>query len=437
MSKRPVIDPRLFISGPFVSCPYCGQPDGFGVVSIGGNRYTRRCRECWRDKTYPLPMLQKKLVYLDQFAISEMMKAINAKLGKQDKVDPFWLGLFERLDSLIAKQLIICPDSHFHQRESLVNRYKPLKRMYEHLSRGVTFNDAFTIQRFQVCHAFRQSLGLLPSDSPPLTVDDVVHGTINEWQEKFTISVNPQYSDEYIAEIRRMRGESHAALEKLAEQWRMEKARRFDDRVHAEGLAFGQSMWQQYFAGLAKYYKIEIGEWVPTAEEVMSVIMSNSAVLMTSLRSYLPRSEDPGQLEANLRTIGEFLGSDAMLAVPFNRLAAGLWAGLAHRIANDAHRPAPNQGTVTDIDMVSVLLPYCDAMLVDRDMQELLNYGPVKQYLAGHYNARVFSMSTRDELMAYLDEVEKGADPSVIAAVSEVYGDATPFTSLYEHSRED
>src|SRR6185437_12417350 len=102
--------------------------------------------------------------------------------------------------------------------------------------------------------------------------------------------------------------------------------------------------------------KIEIGEWVPTAEEVMSVIMSNSAVLMTSLRSYLPRSEDPGQLEANLRTIGEFLGSDAMLAVPFNRLAAGLWAGLAHRIANDAHRPAPNQGTVTDIDMVSVLL---------------------------------------------------------------------------------
>lgn len=149
-SKFLKIDPRIFISPPFIKCPKCKKSDSFGVLMITGQHYTRRCRECWFTESYGLPELRKKIIYLDQFVISHMMKAINHRLGKTEKIDPFWLKLFERLDRLVKLQLIICPDSTFHRNESLLSHYQALKRMYEHLSGGVTFYDSLTIRRLQI-----------------------------------------------------------------------------------------------------------------------------------------------------------------------------------------------------------------------------------------------------------------------------------------------
>jgi transcription elongation factor Elf1 len=150
------IDPRIFISPPFIKCPKCNKLNSFGVLMISGHHYTRRCRECWFTETYKLPEMKKKIVYLDQFVISNMMKAINQKLGKVKKVDPFWLKLFEKLDRLVKLQIIICPDSTFHRNESLLSYYQALKRMYEHLSGGATFYDPSTIRRFQIAEYFKQ-----------------------------------------------------------------------------------------------------------------------------------------------------------------------------------------------------------------------------------------------------------------------------------------
>jgi uncharacterized Zn finger protein len=93
MSKTIRIDPKDFISPPYITCPNCEKEDVFGVLMISGNRYTRRCRECWFDESYSLPQLSKTIIYLDQFAISEMMKALNAELGKSRKVDKFWSSI--------------------------------------------------------------------------------------------------------------------------------------------------------------------------------------------------------------------------------------------------------------------------------------------------------------------------------------------------------
>jgi hypothetical protein len=39
----------------------------------GGTRYTRRCKGCWHTIDVPLPKIRKKLVYVGQFAVSNMM----------------------------------------------------------------------------------------------------------------------------------------------------------------------------------------------------------------------------------------------------------------------------------------------------------------------------------------------------------------------------
>jgi transcription elongation factor Elf1 len=76
MSLR--FDPRLLISGPFKTCPHCGAEE-FGILGVGHEMYTRRCRACWFKAHGALPPLSRKVVYIDQFAISDMMKTLNAE----------------------------------------------------------------------------------------------------------------------------------------------------------------------------------------------------------------------------------------------------------------------------------------------------------------------------------------------------------------------
>ena len=95
------VDPRDFISGPFRKCPKCGA-EQFGVLMVCGNHYIRRCREraCWYTQSANLPEIKKKIIYLDQFAISNMMKALNPSVKSHERAaaDPFWQELFEILD---------------------------------------------------------------------------------------------------------------------------------------------------------------------------------------------------------------------------------------------------------------------------------------------------------------------------------------------------
>jgi hypothetical protein len=76
MSLR--FDPRLLISGPFKTCPHCGAEE-FGILGVGHEMYTRRCRACWFKAHGALPPLSRKVVYIDQFAISDRMKTLNAE----------------------------------------------------------------------------------------------------------------------------------------------------------------------------------------------------------------------------------------------------------------------------------------------------------------------------------------------------------------------
>ena len=73
-----VLDPRAWINPPYHACPFCAVRDSYGVLMIAGRGYVRRCRECMKDETFPLPPAPKKLLYLDQFVISKLMFVLNS-----------------------------------------------------------------------------------------------------------------------------------------------------------------------------------------------------------------------------------------------------------------------------------------------------------------------------------------------------------------------
>lgn len=119
MSTQPdnasvTVDPRGFIKPPFTTCPKCGA-EAFGVLMVCDYHYCRRCRNCLHPRGYepparfPLPNLSKSVVYLDQMAISNMMKALNPSAKGHDRAvrDGFWRPLFEKLDRLSKLQLLV------------------------------------------------------------------------------------------------------------------------------------------------------------------------------------------------------------------------------------------------------------------------------------------------------------------------------------------
>jgi hypothetical protein len=126
----------------------------------------------------------------------------------------------------------------------------------------------------------------------------------------------------------------------------------------------------------------------------------------------------------------EYLTSDSLRIVPFLKIRAMLYAAFARKAAAGRKRP-PNRGFASDITMVSLLLPYCDAMLLDKEVAGYLAERPLVKEL--NYGTRRFSSNSLDEMIEYLEGIEASMPTSHGEKVSEVYGRewAEPFESVY------
>src|ERR1017187_2458439 len=94
--------PRIFLSPPFINCPSCGAEDGFGVLMVCDRHYVRACWKCTHTIHVPLPKLRKRIIYLDQFVISNVMKELDPDTPAHSKgiKGGFYRTVFERLDRL-------------------------------------------------------------------------------------------------------------------------------------------------------------------------------------------------------------------------------------------------------------------------------------------------------------------------------------------------
>ena len=428
-------DPRIFISKPFHKCPQCKKPDTFGVLWISGNSYTRRCRECWHTASYKLPQLNKKIIYLDQFVISEMMKAINKKLKKTGSVNRFWQTLFEKIDRLIKLQLIICPDSSFHQDESAFYQFQAHKRMYEHLSNGSSFYDPGTIKRFQISDYFRQLVQGAEKPESKIERKHIIRGHYNDWQERIRVSLNFDIKKEELEQLKTTKARVNEALSQIFAAWKTEKYKKFNDWFVEEAMAFGREIVRQYCEYFSKLFYLSMGKLTVTADESFNMIMSNANTTIYSLQRYLSETEDPDKKKENLKKIIDFLLSDKMLEIPSNRLMALLWSALADQFAHGGRKRLPSDGIANDISMVSTILPYCEAMFIDREMLGLLNHPEVKKDQKKRYKTIIFSAANKEEFLKYLDGIEKGASKAHLEKVKEVYGEdwPRPFVDMYDY----
>lgn len=430
-TKTIKIDPRIFIEKPYIRCPKCKKDDSFGNLMVNETCFTKRCRECWYSQTYKLPPLNKKIIYLDQFVISNMMKSINDKIGKKQKVEKVYLELFEKLDRLVKLQIIICPDSSFHRDESLLSFYSAIKRMYEQLSHGVSFYDTSTIRRFQICEDFKHYLeDENKAYKTTIDVDSVTSGNLNRWQSKMLISVDIPIKQEVIEEFRTSRLVVHENFKRVFEFWQNEKTKTFPEFFKEIASEYGNGIVSKYINSIAQYFQASMGIKSLSNDEIMSFTNEESVLFSALLRNF----KDNNNHIENLKKIIDYLKSARLEKNPINEIYSSLWGSIAYQASKGGRTSVPNIGMFNDINMVSTLLPFCDAIFVDKDMHSILNFGAVKKVIS-KYKAKIYSLNNIEDFFKLLNILEKSATKKHIDLVTKTYGDGwgTPFYEMYNN----
>jgi hypothetical protein len=418
-------DPRDLISPPWKICPACGK-DKFGVSIIRGSHLMRRCRDCWHKQDYELPQLKKKIIYLDQFVISNLMKLENPATKGHATVaaDPFWRELRDMLFQLRHLQVICCPDSGSHEEESRTSPFNAdLKKTYEALSGAITFKAFDSIKSQQICEI---TLAWLEGREPAFDFnpEGILSSDPNDWNEHFYIVFgdNPFVSE---PQLRHMRAEIHANIARLfRDVWGKEKRNfqywydleRFSYQGHLLN-AVMTSRKQRAETILAYRPGTEIS--LEGLEKTLPSFAENMLASMENIVRF-PRDGGERSCEERDRLEREFGKANRMAEAPFVRLQSLMFAAIAMRAAQGQKEP-PNEGTTTDINTMAHLLPYCDAMFMDNGCRSLLL--DIPSTLRPPETAKVFSLNVKAQFLDYLRSLRDGISAEHVQAVREVYGD--------------
>jgi hypothetical protein len=417
------------INRPLRPCPKCGDV-AFGTLGVSPNVITRRCRSCRHTSSEPLPQLQKKIVYLDQMILSNMAKVLDPVWREERRPrDPFWVAAFDALDRAVKLQLIVCPYSPVHEDESRVARHFPmLQRMYQHLAIGVELDFPILVHELQLCHAFTARLKGNEVDYRAIGRDQVLHGDVDGWADRFNITVEWSAGRPDADVLRRGRDSSGDAWAQLFRKWGVEN-QSFDLSYAIERRAFAQAVGVLYLEHVAALRDASLrGE--------ITESLWNYRLEVDIVKTLRDRAEIAGhRSEDGLRMALEFLRTPIAMDAPANDIAALLMAAIARRAASGQRRP-PSRGMWSDIMAISSYLPYCDVMFVDDECATLLGEGPLKERI--NYPTKIFSNRTRENFLSYLAGLESEAGPGHRDRVVAVYGESwlTPYRDLLRHERE-
>ena len=374
----------------------------------------------------PLPKLNKKVIYLDQYVVSNLMKLDNPVYQRDGftKDKTFYQELRDLLMELRRMQLIVCPDSASHVSESRISPFNAeLKKTYENLSSGITFQSFESISSLQI-----GELACAWSDGCErvfrFNARDILNKDPNEWSERYYITFQ---DNPFIVpnEIKVARAYMHTHIARLFRDVWSKEARTFrywydlgrkGYQGHL-GAAVMKSRCERMESMLAYQAGVE-----PALEELGKVLPSAAEVLLADLEHIMrfPRDGSMRTPDETAKLEKSFGDANRIAEAPFVKLQSLMYAAIAMRAAAGQKEP-PNEGMTTDIETIAYLLPYCDAMLMDNDCRALLRNIPTA--LRPAEVERVYSLNSRTEFLDYLRSIRASTTPEHLDALREVYGE--------------
>ncbi len=391
------------------SCPDCGE-SSFGCMRIGqargGQDYlVLACEKCWTTYRCDLPKLKKKILYLDQLAISNMMRA--QETGKNLR----WSELFDRLKSMVQLQCIICPTSWEHRQESEFSkdRYDRLMDTCRKLAMGNRLRGSWEIQNTQIFEALE---AFMKDEDATWYFEssDAFEEDPNAWHDFFAIGVHFDRDHRQVDARRQNKMDVHDIMVSLySDPTYLQNS--FEEHVQRETEGFARGLIGTYDKERQELLEMMCGQRPP---DLLATLSSPGAqvvqgILMT-IQQELPTSDPNSKAR-------EFFSSPQFATVPAVRINAIMRAAMAIKSLDSDRRPKP--GDQYDVKVISSYMPYCDAMLIDGEMRSLATDG--KSQLDKLYGTNLFSGKTLHELGEWLDDVEESFPVQQRQAVFDVY----------------
>jgi hypothetical protein len=403
----------MFERAPFEECPKCRAPGSFGILSAGGSTLQRRCKTCRYGHSEVLPDLDKKVVYLDQFAVSEIFKVKagtrNAAAGGQ----AFWEEVEARANRAYLLQQVIFPTSDIHRDETIVSPFgNELGLAHEMLSGDVSFNSVNEIELFQaLAYAEAYLQGKLAPDLN-FDVGEILEGKRNDWLPDMHVTASMDYGI-FAEELRNRREEATSNFAPLWQRWLRDKPS-FGDVLNHE---------------LTDYANAKRGALRRAAERAQAALKAGNGSGFVDKMSH-PALNEFNHLKTLFKKTGfapdqltskvyEFWDWPENQKMPFHRISSYLFAALARRLASGQKR-LPSRGMMNDVNAISAYGPFVDAMFLDKECASLLTEEPLRSQVK--LKAKIFSTTTGDAFVEYLRQLELQAPDDVRERASEIYG---------------
>ena len=397
---------------PFELCWQCKAPDGFGILSAGGDVVTKRCRYCRYSHDEELPALNKRVIYLDQFVFSELHK-LRSNIRKADKWTSFWIEVQERLKKALLLQQLVLPHSDIHHAETIVSPFaRELVDTQEHIGGDIRLMSTDDVRLRQI-DEFARAFFACHEPVPDLSIDEILaDGNRNDWLPIMRVSVGMDWSHLAPA-TREERSETHREVEKLVENWKV-SGEGFDEVLEREfgayltsrthGLIRAKEVFEQQLAQCDPFAMLNFSQGFPMKElQLVRQIASKSGIC-------------DGDLSDAYRRFGTW---PANRLQPFDRIYAYMFAALASQFKGGRTK-LPSPGLLNDISAIAAYAPYVDAMFIDNECAELLRHGRLPKEL--NYRATIFSLNKADAFLEYLDDIIAQTPEDVREMASAIYG---------------
>lgn len=363
------------------NCPQCNAENAYGNVNVHNNVLTQECSKCEYIKLISLPILDKKIIYLDQSFFSHAFR----------KCEKDYIRKSNLIIELISQQLLVCPYSDIHEIET--NLWRDEKRKNDLLSfirqiaRGHNFLASYEVKMKQLVKSF---LAFTKCDSSDYLFErsDILDNDINEWDDYSWINIPYNYYNEgELEEVRQRKNESVLRFIREFDKWRKHEGI-FDEDYQVEIRAKAQEFYSAFIQLIQKGIN---GNSYPSknAEFLWHLFLINQDKL-----------SDPQKVVDRLLT---FLQSEYFANVPFVKIAAYLCSMLKKKtkenpnwLKNEAVAKKQLTGIYFDIEHISVYAPYCDAIFTDKMMYEWISQFMEDSYCNNNYQFKIFSASRWD-----------------------------------------
>ena len=363
-------------------CPGCGAKQAFGNVDVYSRYVYRGCGRCRYNEKVPLPELKKKVLYLDQCFFSHAFRANDQK----------FVDAAERISNLTANQQLVVPFSSIHEDEThMWERYAELMEFIKHTSRGHEFKPAYRIENDQLQDALHAWLHNEPVEFEKA---DAINDDIHVWDGYFRIDVGGYNRDRDL--VRKGKTDAIEGLIDLFPHWR-NSTNTFEQDKTLEHEAAANGYLNSY---VTYFMRMISGDYTA---------LLNSPIMSQVVQGMLSQFPKEMEHKDKLKRIVEFFSTEQFQNAPVQDLKSRIFATLKMLVVQGAHQNRDNalkklSGFYYDVDHISTYAPYCDAILIDAPMHEIVGRQQVE--LEERYGVKVFSRSNWEQMLTWFDEIE-------------------------------